>query len=58
MEHDFRVPVAAAQWVSLVYLLGLIAMLAPAGRRSDAPVLGPTLGGLLTSTIGWRWLCT
>ncbi len=36
MEHDFRVPVAAAQWVSLVYLLGLIAMLAPAGRLGDA----------------------
>jgi len=36
MEHDFRVPVAAAQWVSLIYLLGLIAMLAPAGRLGDA----------------------
>ena len=36
MEHDFTVPVAAVQWVSLVYLLGLIALLAPAGRLGDA----------------------
>jgi len=36
MEHDFRVPVAAVQWVSLIYLLGLVAMLAPAGRLGDA----------------------
>jgi MFS family permease len=36
MEHDFGVPVAAVQWVSLVYLLGLIALLAPAGRLGDA----------------------
>jgi MFS family permease len=36
MERDFAVPVAAVQWVSLVYLLGLIAMLAPAGRLGDA----------------------
>jgi MFS family permease len=36
MEHDFAVPVAAVQWVSLVYLLGLVALLAPAGRLGDA----------------------
>jgi MFS family permease len=36
MERDFSAPVAAVQWVSLVYLLGLIAMLAPAGRLGDA----------------------
>src|ERR1700677_1973331 len=36
MEHSFRVSVAEVQWVSLVYLLGLIAMLAPAGRLGDA----------------------
>ena len=36
MEHDFSVPVAAVQWVSLVYLLGLVALLAPAGRLGDA----------------------
>ncbi|HEV2536097.1 MAG TPA: MFS transporter [Streptosporangiaceae bacterium] len=36
MEHDFGVPVATVQWVSLVYLLGLVAMLAPAGRLGDA----------------------
>jgi MFS family permease len=36
MERDFGVPVAAVQWVSLVYLLGLIALLAPAGRLGDA----------------------
>ena len=32
MEHDFAVPVAGVQWVSLSYLLGLVALLAPAGR--------------------------
>jgi MFS family permease len=36
MERQFSVPVAAVQWVSLIYLLGLIAMLAPAGRLGDA----------------------
>ena len=36
MEHDFGVPVAAVQWVSLAYLLGLVSMLAPAGRLGDA----------------------
>ena len=36
MERDFSAPVAAVQWVSLIYLLGLIAMLAPAGRLGDA----------------------
>ena len=35
MEHDFGVTVAAVQWVSLAYLLGLVAMLAPAGRLGD-----------------------
>jgi MFS family permease len=36
VEHEFAVPVAAVQWVSLVYLLGLVALLAPAGRLGDA----------------------
>jgi MFS family permease len=36
MERDFSAPVAAVQWVSLIYLLGLVAMLAPAGRLGDA----------------------
>jgi MFS family permease len=36
MERDFNAPVAAVQWVSLIYLLGLVAMLAPAGRLGDA----------------------
>jgi MFS family permease len=36
MQRDFGVPVAAVQWVSLVYLLGLVALLAPAGRLGDA----------------------
>jgi MFS family permease len=36
MEHDFGVQVAAVQWVSLIYLLGLVALLAPAGRLGDA----------------------
>jgi MFS family permease len=36
MERDFGVQVAAVQWVSLIYLLGLVALLAPAGRLGDA----------------------
>ncbi|MGH3255735.1 MAG: MFS transporter [Streptosporangiaceae bacterium] len=36
MEHDFGIPVAGVQWVSLIYLLGLVALLAPAGRLGDA----------------------
>ncbi len=36
MEREFSVPVAAVQWVSLIYLLGLVALLAPAGRLGDA----------------------
>jgi MFS family permease len=36
MQHDFGVQVAAVQWVSLIYLLGLVALLAPAGRLGDA----------------------
>src|ERR1700744_67205 len=36
VEREFSVPVAAVQWVSLVYLLGLVALLAPAGRLGDA----------------------
>ncbi len=47
MEHDFGVPVAGVQWVSLIYLLGLIALLAPAGRLGDA------LGRKLVYTYGF-----
>jgi EmrB/QacA subfamily drug resistance transporter len=36
MERDFGVQVAAVQWVSLIYLLGLVALLALAGRLGDA----------------------
>lgn len=47
MEHDFGVPVAGVQWVSLVYLLGLVALLAPAGR------LGDGVGRKLVYTCGF-----
>ena len=47
MERDFSAPVAAVQWVSLIYLLGLIAMLAPAGR------LGNAVGRKLVYTYGF-----
>ena len=43
MQREFSAPVAAVHWVSLSYLLGLIAMLAPAGRLGDA--VGRKLGG-------------
>lgn len=36
MQRDFGIQVAAAQWVSLSYLIGLVALLAPAGRLGDA----------------------
>jgi len=36
MEHGFGAPLAAVQWVSLSYLLALVALLAPAGRIADA----------------------
>ena len=35
LQHDFGVRLAAAQWVSLGYLLVLVALLVPVGRRSD-----------------------
>jgi MFS family permease len=47
MERDFGVPVAGVQWVSLIYLLGLVALLAPAGRLGDA------LGRKLVYTYGF-----
>ena len=131
VEQAFRVGPAAVQWVSLSYLIALVALLAPIGRRSDqkgrklsylhgflifsagsalcgmapdlglligarvvqgvgaaflqansvalvtnaAPshrmrsalgvqaaaqalglALGPTVGGLIVSTLGWRWV--
>jgi MFS family permease len=36
MMREFHAPLAAMQWVSLIYLLTLVALLAPAGRISDA----------------------
>jgi MFS family permease len=36
MQHEFGAPLAAVQWVSLAYLLVLVALLAPAGRIADA----------------------
>jgi MFS family permease len=47
MERDFGAPVAAVQWVSLIYLVGLVAMLAPAGRLGDA------IGRKLVYTYGF-----
>jgi MFS family permease len=47
MQREFSAPVAAVQWVSLSYLLGLIAMLAPAGR------LGDVVGRKLVYTYGF-----
>ena len=47
MERDFAVQVAAVQWVSLIYLLGLVALLAPAGRLGDA------MGRKLVYTYGF-----
>src|SRR5882672_1599886 len=35
MQHQFGAGLAAIQWVSLGYLLALVAFLVPVGRRSD-----------------------
>ncbi|MFE6668703.1 MFS transporter [Streptomyces sp. NPDC057697] len=131
LRAEFDAPVAAVEWVSLAYLLALVALLVPAGRFADAHgrkqfylygfvvftaasaacglaptlgalvafrvvqavgaamlqansvalvttsaprqqmraalgvqaaaqalglALGPTLGGLLVATVGWRWV--
>ena len=36
MEHDFAEPPAAVQWVSLAYLLLLVALVTPAGPLADS----------------------
>src|SRR5579863_2818724 len=36
MERQFGAPLAVVQWVSLAYLLVLVALLTPVGRLSDA----------------------
>ena len=36
MEREFAAPLAAVQWVSLSYLLVLVALLTPVGRIADA----------------------
>ena len=35
LQHDFGIGLGAAQWVSLAYLLVLVALLVPVGRWSD-----------------------
>ena len=36
IQREFHASLAAAQWVSLAYLLALVGLLAGAGRRADA----------------------
>ncbi|NKQ51867.1 MFS transporter [Amycolatopsis sp. K13G38] len=36
LQHEFAQPLAAVEWVSLSYLLGLVGLLAAAGRLADA----------------------
>jgi MFS family permease len=36
MEREFAAPLATVQWVSLAYLIVLVALLTPAGRIADA----------------------
>jgi len=53
MERDFGAPLAAVQWVSLAYLLVLVALVTPAGRIAD--VVGRKLvygQGFVVFTIG------
>jgi MFS family permease len=53
MERDFGAPLAAVQWVSLAYLLVLVALVTPAGRIAD--VVGRKLvygQGFVVFTLG------
>jgi MFS family permease len=53
MQHEFGAPLAAVQWVSLGYLLALVAMLAPAGRIADAVGRKLVYGyGFIIFTVG------
>jgi MFS family permease len=36
LRHDFRTSLAAVEWVSLAYLITLVALLVPVGRVSDS----------------------
>ena len=53
MEHDFAAPLAAIQWVSLAYLLLLVALVTPAGRLADRVGRKLIYGyGFIVFTIG------
>jgi MFS family permease len=53
MELEFAAPLAAVQWVSLAYLLVLVALLTPAGRIADAIGRKLVYGyGLAVFTVG------
>jgi MFS family permease len=53
MERDFADPLAAVQWVSLAYLLVLVALVTPAGRVADAVGRKLVYGqGFVVFTIG------
>lgn len=53
MERSFGAPLAAVQWVSLAYLLMLVALLTPAGRLADAVGRKLVYGyGFVVFTIG------
>jgi len=53
MERDFGAPLAAVQWVSLAYLLVLVALVTPAGRIADAIGRKLVYGqGFVVFTIG------
>jgi EmrB/QacA subfamily drug resistance transporter len=65
LQHEFHAPLAAVQWVSLAYLLTLVALVAAAGRISDAAgrklvylygfavFTGASVACALAPTIGW-----
>jgi MFS family permease len=53
MEREFGAPLAGVQWVSLAYLLALVALLTPAGRIADAVGRKLVYGyGFMVFTIG------
>jgi MFS family permease len=53
MERDFGAPLAAVQWVSLAYLLLLVALVTPVGRLADSVGRKLIYGyGFIAFTIG------
>jgi MFS family permease len=61
MAIDLNSTATDLQWVISVYMLALGAFMVPAiglayGIAGLGNAAGPLIGGLLTETVGWRWI--